>query len=250
MFSFFKKNNSKSINKENRQELKAISDFKEIHKGKRCFIIGNGPSLKMEDLDRLKNEYCFGVNRIYLSFDETEWRPSYYVIQDRNMLLNYVEEIEELDLPIKFVPGYMEENFSNKKGNVFFYNYVRRLFDGSEAEFSFDVSNQTFEGGTVTYLCMQLAVYMGFTEIYLLGNDFTYSVEKTDEGIHVNPVQDYFSEKYITSGEKRFFPRIDLCQKGFEKALEESKIHNFKIYNATRGGRLEVFERVDFDSLF
>jgi len=250
MFLFIKKGNNKKVNEKNKQEFKEIVDFKGIHEGNRCFIIGNGPSLKMEDLDKIKNEYCFGVNRIYLSFDETEWRPTYYVIQDRNMLTKYVEDIENLDLPIKFVPGYMKDNFCNKKGTAFYYNYVRRLFDGSEAEFSYDVAEQTFEGGTVTYLCMQLAVYMGFSEIYLLGNDFTYSVEKTDDGIHVNPVQDYFSEKYITSGEKRFFPRIDLCQKGFEKALEESKTHDFKIYNATRGGKLEVFERVDFDSLF
>lgn len=250
MFSFFKKNNKSKEFKINNVEFSSIADFKGIHSGKRCFIVGNGPSLTMEDLNKIKNEYSFGVNRIYLSFEDTEWRPSYYVIQDRNMLLKYAEEIENLDLPIKFVPGYMKENFNNKKGLAFFYNYVRRLFDGTEAEFSYDVAEQTYEGGTVTYLCMQLAVYMGFKEIYLLGNDFTYSVEKTDDGIHMNPVQDYFSDKYITSGEKRFFPRIDLCQKGFEKALEESKTHNFKIFNATRGGKLEIFERVDFDSLF
>lgn len=45
------------------------------------------------------------------------------------------------------------------------------------------------------------------------------------------------------------FP-LDFATMTFEKAREYADGHGIKIYNATRGGKLEVFERVNFDKLF
>ena len=233
-----------------KKKLKSLEDLKGIHNGERCFIIGNGPSLRMEDLDKLKKEYTFAVNRIYLSFNSTKWRPTYYAIQDSRMIDVYKNDVEELDLDYKFVPNYLEGKFNNKHGTVFYYNYVNKLFNGQPPMFSEDISKQTYEGGTVTFLCIQIAVYMGFKEIILLGNDFNYSVEKTKDGIKANNVKDYFTDNYITDKEKRFYPRLDLCLEGFKLAEEKTKELGVKIYNATRGGKLEVFERKDFDSFF
>ena len=58
-----------------------IAQLKDRNAGGRCFIVATGPSLKMEDLDTLnqQGEYSIGVNRIYLAFDKTDWRPDYYV---------------------------------------------------------------------------------------------------------------------------------------------------------------------------
>ena len=61
---------------------KDISVFKDKHFGERCFVIGNGPSLRKEDLERLKNEYTFGSNDIFMSYDKVDWRASYYVVSD------------------------------------------------------------------------------------------------------------------------------------------------------------------------
>lgn len=226
-----------------------IEGFKDIHKGERCFIIGNGPSLRADDLDKLIGEYTFAVNRIYLIFEKTDWRPSYYAIQDQNLANRYYDEIVNLDLPVKFVSKKMENLIQGGKGRIYYYNYVRRLFDGSSPEFSDDPSKETFEGGTVTYLCLQLATYMGFSEIYLIGNDFDYSVSKDSNGVKVSNVKDYFSDAYISPKENRFLPRLDLCQIGFEYAFEYLSKRDVKVYNATRGGKLEVFPRVDFDEL-
>jgi len=232
------------------KRLKKLEDLKNIHKGKRCFIIGNGPSLRMEDLDMLKKEFTFGVNRIYLSFPKTSWRPTYYVIQDSRMLDNYINEVSELNLPCKFLPIQYKDKYTDKKGTAFFYNYVLRLFNGTEPLFSDDIAKQTYEGGTVTFLCMQIAFYMGFEEIILIGNDFNYSIEKTKDGIKNNNVKDYFVDGYISNTETRFYPRLDLCEEGFKLARRKAEERGIKIYNATRGGKLEVFERKDFDSFF
>jgi uncharacterized Rossmann fold enzyme len=85
---------------------KKLKSFKDIHKGKRCFIIGNGPSLKMEDLDKLKNEYTFAANKIYLAFEETDWRPTYYCIQDLKLFLRDFESIiQKVEAKVKFIAG-------------------------------------------------------------------------------------------------------------------------------------------------
>ena len=67
---------------------KKLSQFRNIHSGKRCFLIGNGPSLRASDLDTLHRagEITFAFNRIYNIFDQTEWRPTYYISQDEKML--------------------------------------------------------------------------------------------------------------------------------------------------------------------
>ena len=64
----------------NYQKLAALKDK---HQGKRAFIIGNGSSLRISDLDRLTGEITFACNKIYLAFDQTQWRPTYYVAGDR-----------------------------------------------------------------------------------------------------------------------------------------------------------------------
>src|SRR5699024_7865108 len=74
----------------NRARIEALRN---CHKGERCFIIGNGPSLRAEDLDKLKNEITFACNRINLIFDQTDWRPTYYCITD--LALFHSREIQE-----------------------------------------------------------------------------------------------------------------------------------------------------------
>jgi hypothetical protein len=81
---------------------KALKSFKNTHTGKRCFIIGNGPSLKAEDLEQLKNEITFAFNRIYYIFDQTSWRPTYYCAEDNKIILKSKVEIDELALDYKF----------------------------------------------------------------------------------------------------------------------------------------------------
>ncbi len=51
-----------------RESIRQLAALKDIHRGERCFIIGNGPSLKQTDLSRLKDEFTFGMNRFYLMF--------------------------------------------------------------------------------------------------------------------------------------------------------------------------------------
>lgn len=223
-----------------------IKQYKNKHQHQRCFIVATGPSLNTRDLDRLHQhgEICISMNRIYNIFERTLWRPDYYVIEDTIMIEDLRREVADLDLPVKFVPSvpacFWEQD--NIKNTV---QYQLALLDNGEdlPLFSSKAEYCVYEGTTVTYACIQLAAYMGFGEIYLLGVDFNYSNDLYDEKNHF---QGYQSDKRVrlnTVSPKRMGAAYQ-CARNY---AEENGIH---IYNATRGGKLEVFERVEFDDLF
>ncbi|MDR2554268.1 MAG: DUF115 domain-containing protein [Fibromonadaceae bacterium] len=236
-----------------RYEYERLLQFKDCHKGKRCFIIGNGPSLLASDLDKLKNEFTFASNRIYLMFDKTVWRPSYYVIGDPDVLRRSYREINvKIECPVFYADGliYELENFNMKNG--YFYSKDHRIVYFPSQFIKPTFSEEPFilsYGATVTYECLQLAAYMGFSEIYLLGVDHNYRVMVDKNGeLITDKVEDYFTAKYISA---MVFPLTrDLVNGAYTVAREYAETHGIKIRNATRGGKLEIFERVDFDGLF
>lgn len=107
-------------------------------------------------------------------------------------------------------------------------------------------------GGTVAYTAMQMAVYMGFKEIYLIGVDHNFRVSQDSNGnIKVdNSVKDYFCDNYNSDKDELYIPNLNNSTKAYMAAKKYCDEHDVTIYNATRGGKLEVFERVDFDKLF
>ena len=84
---------------------KELRRFKDKFKGKRCFVIGAGPSLRMEDLDVLAehNEICFASNKIYLAFERTSWRPDFYMVCDFNVYRSCYDEIKKISNATIFV---------------------------------------------------------------------------------------------------------------------------------------------------
>jgi len=224
-----------------------IKEFHDIHKGKRCFIIATGPSLRVEDLNRLKEhgEICFSMNRIYNIFDRTDWRPDYYMIQDYEMIEDIADEVAALDLPYKFVTSLPESYWRQimLPLTIKYYSIIEDI-RSCAPRFSKDVSKCAYDGKTVTYACLQMAVYMGFEEIYLLGVDFNYSEDIHSEGNH-------FPGYHVKDKQIRLYPfSKERVLSAYESAKEFADSHDIRIYNATRGGKLEVFERVDFDKLF
>lgn len=224
-----------------------IAELKGVHEGERCFIVATGPSLTVEDLEVLyaHNEFCISMNRIFNIFDGTEWRPDYYVIEDAKMIEDLSEDIAKLDLKYKFVAS-VPESYWEIPGADSAIKYHMIVQDDilKEIRFSPDVSKYVYNGRTVTYVCLQLAAYLGFKEIYLLGVDFNYSDNISGQENHF--------KGYEKDGKKvRLNPfRPEMSLSAYEKAKEYAETHHIKICNATRGGKLEVFERVNFDDLF
>lgn len=220
---------------------KKIEKFSNLHKGKRCFIVALGGSLREEDLNKLhdNNEISFSMNRIYKAFDNVEWRPDYYICADRKGLELMEDDILKMQVKNKFLVNSGVNIDKFKDENVYRTNIVVLKTKSGLTKFSDDCSRRVYVGGTVVYGCIQLAAYMGFSEIILLGVDFDYDHNSSAK---------HFYEKGKNTGSGTFDK--DEVVLAFNLAKEYAEEHGIRIVNATRGGKLEIFDRVDFDSLF
>ena len=215
-----------------------IKNLEMKHNGARCFIVATGPSLTMEDLHLLKNEVSFGMNSIIKIFDRTDWRPTYYGIQDRHVYKKMEDSIlkcyhdaqnvlvaDQLKLFFDIPDNFIQFPFN---GN---YHIYRGDYDDYSAEFSPNSYEVVYDGYSITYSLIEIAIYMGFKQIYLLGVDCNYP---KGESNHI--VKSGFIDKNAASNPIRM--RV-----GYKKAKEYADGHGIKIINCTRGGMLEVFPR-------
>ena len=246
---------------------------------KRCFIIGNGPSLKAEDLDKIKDEFSIASNRIYLIFNQTDWRPNIFTATDKKLIQISVPEMSELKAELKVLGVAKPSKAFPVDGAICIETVANAndwLHTGKLPPFSDDASQCVYHGMSVTYLNIQLAVYLGFKEIYLIGMDHQYRRHwhalspavaellaeqlKDKPGLHgrivsnSNVTRDHFIEGY---GQGRVSAKgddisdycVDEVTRAYIAAKKYADAHGIKIYNASRGGKLEVFERVNFDKL-
>lgn len=215
-----------------------LLQFKDIHNGKRCFIVGTGPSLTMDDLELIKNEYSFSMNSIPLSYEDTTWRPTYYAIQDKFAYDKLKAIIRESNMPyvfngisVKWMTPIMDiENIP----------FPLNILDHGKAipnhitKFSKDAYKVVYAGHSITYSAIQIAVYMGFKEIILLGVDCDYS--KDVNHIKEYTVQDDKNAAY-------------LMRESYKIARKYADEHGIKILNATRNAKLDVFETVTLEEI-
>lgn len=221
--------------------------YRGIHRGKRCFIIGNGPSLRMEDLDVLARhkEICFGLNLIHMAYQNTDWRPDYICVSDTLTLQKNAEKIIEHNQ----CPIFIADSFLRFQGDACVEERIlpfRKVYPNEandfEISFAADITEGICNANSVAYYALQIAAYMGFAQIYLLGmdnSDWAFHFAK-DYLLEADTIRDNYDEALESL----------LISLAFQKAEEVSNGYHFKIYNATRGGYLETHERVEFDQLF
>lgn len=230
-------------------KYKHLNKFKDCHKGQRCFIVASGPSLTIKDVDLLKNEYTFGMNSIYKLFDKTTWRPTYYAIVDNTVFKKIKTELLNQELNVAFYPDFyidLNKDYANAipvKGNLCSNARERALIPDKwrKQKFGMDMPRLFYNGTSVVHFIMQIAFYMGFKEIYLLGTDCNFKGDKK----HCNHLQYKGSNDLGNTPEDIYSGLI----KDYKKAKEVALLKNVKIYNATRGGALEVFERVKLEDV-
>ncbi len=228
------------------KKYKRLKKYKDKYKGKKCFIVGNGPSLKISDLERIYKDKIdsFGLNLIYKIYSDTAWRPTFLAISDYTVYRAYYEELKKLDTKSMFIRDFyqIEGTPAIKDINYFPSSGKRDYYDMQK--FSNDITKNVYSGYTVMYDAMQIAIYMGFSEIYLIGADFSYLGDVIQQGNHIYDYKE--KDKRDVSGTIH----IDVSLNAFMIAKKYAEDNNIKIYNATRGGKLEVFERKSLDELF
>ena len=154
------------------------------HAGERCFVLGNGPSLKFVDPALLKGEILFAVNMLYRSPLFEELSPSYYCAVDPGMFTSYRDELLEIvesNSRIRFIFSDCAVDGFASLPNVFI------ALTGVHATSSchaFDLTKPCCSFINVVPFAIQCALYMGFKEIYLLGCDFNQFAFHVDSHIY------------------------------------------------------------------
>ena len=246
-----------------------ILKYKNKYNGKKCFIIGNGPSLQIDDLEKIMNEYTFASNGIYALYKHTKWRPRFYCAWDRFFCQEKMEDLDNINelmdgCEAAFTSIESEGfKFRDQIENLYYLKECKGIEPGEEVPlFSDDCLENVYTIGTITYAMLQLAVYMGFKEIILLGIDFSFSVERMNDGTfiqnnvqnHMDIIEEVESKSNASAKIKKIWgysysADIERQLAGYQAAKQYADSHGIKIYNATRGGKLEVFPRVNFDNL-
>ena len=242
------------MNKSN--DIEKWNSIKDIYKGERIFLIGNGPSLNKTPLYLLKQEHVFCFNRFILMFERLDYVPQYYACIDDRVLSTIPQDIEELSGKVKylFLP-YIHP--SSAKNFYKLFKKLKNLYWLILNKFSYSL-DLPYAGvnKSVTNCSLQIAAFMGFKEIYLLGVDMDYEDHKSvvrennrDWTSKEDDDPNHFDPRYFGKGTKYHHPRLDETFRKWEEAKIFFKKKGVKIYNATVGGKLEVFNRVNLSDV-
>lgn len=229
----------------NRQRLRG---FRERHRGKRAFVLGNGPSLRHVDLSLLAREITFGANRVYLLAEEAGFLPTYYVCSNELVLEQFHLQIEALPIP-KFLNWNRRGVFPHEREDIVFFRTGLQVAD----RFGRDAARTISSGGTVTFVSLQLAFFMGFREVILVGVDHDFADCGTPNVTAVRRTaedRNHFHPDYFPLGSKWQLPDLLRSEIAYSLARAAYEADGRRILDATVGGKCPVFERVDWDSLF
>lgn len=228
-----------------------------LYAGKRCFLVGNGPSLKAEDLDMIIDEISFGCNFVHKIYAQTQWRPTYHFISDSSTVRTACWDIvrnQDSQRTTMIV-----RDFAYRKMLI---KPKKAIVAPSISIYEYCVSDNFFayhyiSHATVMSMMLEAAMYMGFSEIYLIGVDATTSSDKggnfsanyftPQQRTQLNAMKKKVIKNYdVVARRKEIAERQRMVYAKIKEAAEARGIH---IYNATRGGELEVFERVSLDDV-
>ncbi|MBW8010238.1 MAG: DUF115 domain-containing protein [Chloroflexi bacterium] len=225
--------------------VRQLAELKDVHRGERCFIIGNGPSLKKTDVSRLKDEYTFGMNRIYLAFPDWGFQTSYFIAVNSLVIEQCADDIRALTAP-KFLSWRSRDLIEPTENTIF----LHTTYTGPK--FSRDVRGRIWEGATVTYTALQLAYHMGFEKVILIGVDHNFKSKGAPNTTVISKGDDpdHFDAAYFGKGFRWQLPDLETSEHAYQRALSAYSQAGRQVVDATLGGKLTVFPKVDYNSLF
>jgi hypothetical protein len=227
---------------------------KDSCKGQRCFLLGCGPSLNAVDLTKLKGHKVMGVNGTALieGLD-----LDYFVTVSDFFWKSHQDELKALKCQ-RFIPQFLREHLESESPSVWLNTIADKEYSALDVEkpwkFSYQPQRHIFLGGTVIFVCLQILYYLGYEEVVVLGLDHDYGIDKdsiSKEGkvVSSDNLSAHFTKDYYKKGEQ---VHIDIH--GMERAYELSRAAYFadgrRVLNASPGTKLDIFEKVQYDSLF
>jgi hypothetical protein len=218
-----------------------LTHFKDKHKGHDCFIIGNGPSLKSMDLDLLKNYHTFGLNKIYLLFDKVDLNLSYHVAVNNLVIEQSAKDFEKLSCP-SFLSYRVARKLIRPLEHIYF------IHTGGPYMFQKDLTQKVCEGHTVTYVAMQIAFYMGFQRVFLIGVDHNFKAigGPNERQFLSGKDPNHFDPQYFGNKEWHL-PDIEASELSYHLAKFHYQRSGRQIIDATDNGKLYIFPKLSFE---
>ncbi len=238
-----------------------LAKYEGIHKGERCWIIGNGPSLNDTDLDLIADEVSFGMNRIPLIYSRTKWRPKYYVycstnVEDPRWGDAWTESVQIACQAPQVVPfiwsKFRDRIFpSGDFGSVEWFDTVTELGKGIKpggletpwGQFSLDPVKYLDKSGTTMSVALQMAAYMGFAQIFIVGADMNW---KNSDGTGDDP--NHFDPTYTANIDNGLRDRI-CSRKTHAYAYKMMSRKGIQVFNATVSTFLDVYPLVNYKNV-
>lgn len=209
-------------------------------------VVGNGPSLKLEDLEAFKGIPAIASNKINLLFNRTSWRPTFYTIVDPVLL--YKLPAEHYDNVGLVMLPHTHKFMSRAKNKLTWRHLVDPEGEAKYLNTDCEVSpeNGFFCGGTVSNPNLQLAMWAGAKTIYLIGCDHFYANEQSKDAskksAHTGQ-SNHFDPNYRKPGEVVNEAPVDTMNHGYAVMREIADQRGVRIINITRTTALEAFER-------
>ncbi len=227
------------------ESKRRLAAFKDRHKGQRAFIIGNGPSLRRTDVSKLQNEITFGLNRVYLAFPEWGFHTTYLVSVNDLVIQQCADDLRALPM-WKFFTWRARRWIPLDRRTVFLFT----TYMGPK--FATDARGRLWEGATVTYVALQLAYHMGFDEVILVGVDHNFATQgpPNQEVVSEGDDPNHFLPNYFGKGFRWQLPDLATSEMAYRMAREAFERAGRRVVNATIGGKLQVFPKVDYEDLF
>ena len=219
--------------------------LKNRHEGERAVLICNGPSLSKMDTSFLKDEIVIGLNKIYLGFTKFGFYPKYYVAVNDKVLQQSSTEIKKLTC-IKFLSSRCTKLFSDGAltHTVNTQNPQNRFFT--------DITQGLHEGWTVTYAALQIAYFLGFEEVIIIGMDhrYKYAGQPNEEKIISGADPNHFCSAYFGYGQSWDNPDLENSEQSYRLANEIYEKSGRRIIDATLDGACEIFSKAHYTTLF
>ena len=242
--------------------LRKNEQLRNIHAGKRCFLVGNGPSLNSQDLKLLKDEVAIVATSFFRHPDAKVINPSYWVFADpyfwqepeKHFMPAMNQAIQKGVATKLFVPTGGFPFFSAFNAgpliDLHFYHYDQSRESVAPIDFSQGIPQY---GQNVMTVCLMLALYLQCNPIYFIGCDRDYT-RVTKEEYEDASIIHFYSEGVNKFSSYMPWEQWDAAMKRTNYEYDKLRAYGdrwgFDIYNATAGGCFDVFPRVQYESLF
>lgn len=227
------------LNPLSRSSRAKMKQWHNRYAGQRAVILCNGPSLNAVDFDSLHGVFTFGLNKINLLFSRTNFRPSCVVAVNAHVIEQNADFYNQTSIPL-FLDSAAHRRV-NHRDNVHF------LHSSHQAKFARDCSMSVSQGATVTFVALQLAFHMGFRHVALVGCDHSFAVKGPANATVKSEAVDHshFDPNYFAGGVQWQLPDLLTSEVSYTMADQVFRQAGGEIVNASTGGRLEIFRRME-----